>query len=233
MPLPRRLAIPTISLALLGAPDFVAGARPASSNGGATSTPSATITASLSSSPRPCPNPQRPPFLPPSPGATRFPPAPFLTPPSGASCSRPAATPPTAPPRGKASVPPTGGRSRAISAGAAMHPPTPKISRRASSATSSTAISSTAPNPPRPLPRLPGRRAETFSQPALRARARISGLAAAVKFLPDGRRVAILWRDGRVDIVDPGAIRTALKPLGLAWWARVLQVPSVCQPDAR
>jgi hypothetical protein len=42
-------------------------------------------------------------------------------------------------------------------------------------------------------------------------------LAATVKFLPDQRRLAILWRDARIDIIDPAALRAALTPLGLAW----------------
>ncbi len=44
-----------------------------------------------------------------------------------------------------------------------------------------------------------------------------SGLAVAVRFLPDGRRFAVLWRDGRIDVIDPEAIRQGLRPLGLAW----------------
>jgi len=44
-----------------------------------------------------------------------------------------------------------------------------------------------------------------------------SGLAAGIRFLPDGRRIAVLWRDGRIDIIDPDALRQGLKPLGLAW----------------
>ncbi len=44
-----------------------------------------------------------------------------------------------------------------------------------------------------------------------------SGLAVSMRFLPDGKRFAVLWRDGRIDLFDPGALRAALAPLGLAW----------------
>ncbi len=44
-----------------------------------------------------------------------------------------------------------------------------------------------------------------------------SSLATLVKFMPDGRRFLVLWPDGRIDVVNPAALRSALKPLGLAW----------------
>ncbi len=43
------------------------------------------------------------------------------------------------------------------------------------------------------------------------------GMASAVRFLPDGRRFGILWRDSQLDIVDPEAIRSQLETYGLAW----------------
>lgn len=44
-----------------------------------------------------------------------------------------------------------------------------------------------------------------------------SGLAGGVRFLPDGRRFAILWQDGRIDIIDSAALRDGVKQLGLDW----------------
>jgi WD40 repeat protein len=44
-----------------------------------------------------------------------------------------------------------------------------------------------------------------------------SGLCSGIRFLPDGRRFAVLWRDGRIDLLDPAALQAALKPLGLGW----------------
>ncbi|HTI72727.1 MAG TPA: serine/threonine-protein kinase [Candidatus Limnocylindria bacterium] len=44
-----------------------------------------------------------------------------------------------------------------------------------------------------------------------------TGLAAGIRFLPDGRRFAILWRDGRTDVLDPEAMRAGLKEIGLGW----------------
>jgi len=44
-----------------------------------------------------------------------------------------------------------------------------------------------------------------------------SGLAAGVRFLPDGRTFAVLWRDGRVDLVTPDLLRSALAAARLAW----------------
>ncbi len=44
-----------------------------------------------------------------------------------------------------------------------------------------------------------------------------TGLAAGVRFLPDRKRFAILWRDGRVDLVDPEVLRRGLAEIGLAW----------------
>lgn len=44
-----------------------------------------------------------------------------------------------------------------------------------------------------------------------------SGLATAVRFTPDGKRLAILWHDSRIDLIDPEAMRHALGQLGLAW----------------
>jgi len=43
------------------------------------------------------------------------------------------------------------------------------------------------------------------------------GMASAVRFLPDGRRFGILWRDSQLDIVDPEAIRAQLETHGLGW----------------
>jgi hypothetical protein len=42
-------------------------------------------------------------------------------------------------------------------------------------------------------------------------------MASAVRFLPDGRRFGILWRDSQLDIVDPEAIRAQLETHGLGW----------------
>jgi WD40 repeat protein len=44
-----------------------------------------------------------------------------------------------------------------------------------------------------------------------------SGFAAGARFSPDGRTFAVMWRDGRIDLFSPDAVREALKPLGLAW----------------
>lgn len=44
-----------------------------------------------------------------------------------------------------------------------------------------------------------------------------ASIASAVKFMPDGHRFLVLWPDGRIDLVDPDALRAALVPLGLAW----------------
>ncbi|HXP59940.1 MAG TPA: WD40 repeat domain-containing serine/threonine protein kinase [Dongiaceae bacterium] len=43
------------------------------------------------------------------------------------------------------------------------------------------------------------------------------GNALAIRFLPDGRRFAILWSDARIHLVEPDALRRSLKPLGLDW----------------
>jgi WD40 repeat protein/tRNA A-37 threonylcarbamoyl transferase component Bud32 len=43
------------------------------------------------------------------------------------------------------------------------------------------------------------------------------GNAVGIRFLPDGRRFAVLWRDGRIDIIEPEALRRGLKLLGLDW----------------
>jgi WD40 repeat protein len=43
------------------------------------------------------------------------------------------------------------------------------------------------------------------------------GMAAAVRFLPDRSRFAVLWRDGRVDIVDPTQWTDGLSRLGMDW----------------
>jgi WD40 repeat protein len=43
------------------------------------------------------------------------------------------------------------------------------------------------------------------------------GNAVGMRFLPDGHRFAVLWRDGRIDLVEPDALRRALVPLGLGW----------------
>ncbi len=45
----------------------------------------------------------------------------------------------------------------------------------------------------------------------------VSGLVAAVRFLPGSQRVGVLWRDGRLDLFDVAALRAGLAPLGLAW----------------
>ena len=44
-----------------------------------------------------------------------------------------------------------------------------------------------------------------------------SGTCSAIRFLPDGKRFAILWRDGRIDVVEPSALQAALQPYGLGW----------------
>jgi hypothetical protein len=44
-----------------------------------------------------------------------------------------------------------------------------------------------------------------------------SGLSASIRFLPDERQFAILWRDGRVDVIDPRVLRDSLAQIGLAW----------------
>jgi hypothetical protein len=41
------------------------------------------------------------------------------------------------------------------------------------------------------------------------------GNPAGVRYLPDGKRFAILWHDGRLDICDPPAIRAAAAALGI------------------
>ena len=41
------------------------------------------------------------------------------------------------------------------------------------------------------------------------------GLGAGLRYLADGRSVAVLWRDGRVDLVHPAAIHAELTALGL------------------
>jgi len=43
------------------------------------------------------------------------------------------------------------------------------------------------------------------------------GNAAGIRFLPDGRRFAVLWTSGRVDVFDPEAWRPTLRNLGLDW----------------
>jgi WD40 repeat protein len=43
------------------------------------------------------------------------------------------------------------------------------------------------------------------------------GLAASVRFLPGGRGIGLLWRDGRIDIFDPKAVDKELSARGLAW----------------
>ena len=43
-----------------------------------------------------------------------------------------------------------------------------------------------------------------------------AGLASAVRFLPGGHGLGILWRDGRIDIFDPAALQKELSRLGLA-----------------
>jgi WD40 repeat protein len=44
-----------------------------------------------------------------------------------------------------------------------------------------------------------------------------SGLSATIRFAPDGKRIAMLWNEGRVDVIDPAALRAALGKIGLAW----------------
>jgi hypothetical protein len=44
-----------------------------------------------------------------------------------------------------------------------------------------------------------------------------SGGAAGIRFLPDGRHFSVLWRDGRIDLFNPGAMRDELTKLGLNW----------------
>ena len=42
-----------------------------------------------------------------------------------------------------------------------------------------------------------------------------AGNPAGIRYLPDGKRFAILWHDGRLDICDPPAIRAAAEALGI------------------
>ena len=44
-----------------------------------------------------------------------------------------------------------------------------------------------------------------------------SGLASGIRFLPDHRRFAVLWRDGRIDVIDPDELKAGLAKVGLAW----------------
>ncbi len=44
-----------------------------------------------------------------------------------------------------------------------------------------------------------------------------SGLASGIRFLPDHRRFAVLWRDGRIDVIDPDELKAGLAKLGLGW----------------
>ena len=44
-----------------------------------------------------------------------------------------------------------------------------------------------------------------------------SGLAAGIRFFPDDGRFAVLWRDGRIDVIAPALIKGELAALGLAW----------------
>ncbi len=44
-----------------------------------------------------------------------------------------------------------------------------------------------------------------------------TGLAAGIRFLHDGKRFAIHWRDGRIDLIEPEALRRNLAGIGLAW----------------
>lgn len=41
------------------------------------------------------------------------------------------------------------------------------------------------------------------------------GLASSIRYLPDGHRFGVLWHDGRLDIIDPEAIRAELAARGL------------------
>jgi len=42
-------------------------------------------------------------------------------------------------------------------------------------------------------------------------------LASSIRFCPDGRRFAILWYNGRIDMFEPEALRQELSKRGLAW----------------
>jgi WD40 repeat protein len=44
-----------------------------------------------------------------------------------------------------------------------------------------------------------------------------NGFTSAVRFSPDGRRVAVLWAEGRVDMIEPEVIRRELGKIGLGW----------------
>lgn len=46
-----------------------------------------------------------------------------------------------------------------------------------------------------------------------------TGLAASVRFQPDGERFAVLWRDGRIDLINPKALAYELDKMGLGWGA--------------
>jgi WD40 repeat protein len=43
------------------------------------------------------------------------------------------------------------------------------------------------------------------------------GNAVGIRFLPDGRRFAVLWPGGRIDILEPETLRGRLAQLGLDW----------------
>jgi WD40 repeat protein len=42
-------------------------------------------------------------------------------------------------------------------------------------------------------------------------------IACCIRFSPDGRRFAVLWHDGRVDLFEPEVLRAELAKFGLAW----------------
>jgi hypothetical protein len=42
------------------------------------------------------------------------------------------------------------------------------------------------------------------------------GMASAIRFRPDGKGFAILWRDGRVDLFDPAQLQAEMDKLDLA-----------------
>jgi hypothetical protein len=67
---------------------------------------------------------------------------------------------------------------------------------------------------------LKNQRITLFSLPACTVRMSFdrplsAGNVSGLKYLPDGKRFAVLWQDGRIDLFDPDALRTAGLTLGI------------------
>jgi len=67
---------------------------------------------------------------------------------------------------------------------------------------------------------LKNQRVSIFSLPAGTVRMSFdrplsAGNVSGLKYLPDGKRFAVLWQDGRIDLFDPDALRTAGLTLGI------------------